>query len=138
MASDVWYRNAVVYSLAVETFMDGNGDGCGDFAGLRRRLDYLESLGIDTLWLLPFQSSPLRDDGYDVTDHYSVDRRYGSAGEFVDFVHEASSRGMRVMIDLVVNHTSNRHPWFVEASRSRESPLHDWYVWADRRPPDWR
>jgi maltose alpha-D-glucosyltransferase / alpha-amylase len=137
VSADVWYRNAVVYSLAVETFMDGNGDGCGDFAGLRRRLDYLEGLGVDTLWLLPFQSSPMRDDGYDVTDHYSVDPRYGSAGEFVDFVHEAGSRGMRVIADLVVNHTSNRHPWFVEASRDRESPLHDWYVWADKRPPDW-
>jgi maltose alpha-D-glucosyltransferase / alpha-amylase len=137
MASDLWYRNAIVYTLSVETFMDGNGDGCGDFAGLRRRLDYLESLGVDALWLMPFQASPNRDDGYDISDYYSVDRRYGSGGEFVDFMHEASSRGIRVLVDLVVNHTSDRHPWFVEARGDRSSPFHDWYVWADKRPPNW-
>jgi maltose alpha-D-glucosyltransferase/alpha-amylase len=137
VSTDVWYRNAVVYSLAVDTFMDGNGDGCGDFTGLRRRLDYLESLGVDALWLTPFQASPNRDDGYDVADYYSVDRRYGSGGEFVDFMHEASSRGIRVLVDLVVNHTSDRHPWFVDARADRDSPFHDWYVWADKRPPNW-
>jgi maltose alpha-D-glucosyltransferase/alpha-amylase len=118
--------------------MDGNGDGCGDFTGLRRRLDYLESLGIDALWLTPFQTSPNRDDGYDIADYYAVDPRLGSTGEFVDFMHEASSRGIRVLVDLVVNHTSDRHPWFVEARRARDSRFHDWYVWADRRPPDWK
>jgi len=138
MASDLWYRNAIVYTLSVETFMDGNGDGCGDFAGLRRRLDYLESLGVDALWLMPFQASPNRDEGYDISDYYSVDHRYGSGGEFVDFMHEASSRGIRVLVDLVVNHTSDRHPWFVEARGGRSSPLHDWYVWADKRPPNWQ
>ncbi|HEX6700862.1 MAG TPA: alpha-amylase family protein [Gaiellaceae bacterium] len=137
MASDRWYRNAIVYSLSVETFMDGNGDGCGDFAGLRRRLDYLESLGVDALWLTPFQTSPNRDDGYDVADYYSVDPRYGSGGELVDFMHEAASRGIRVLVDLVVNHTSDRNPWFLAARRDRSSPYHDWYVWADKRPPDW-
>jgi maltose alpha-D-glucosyltransferase / alpha-amylase len=138
VAADLWYRNAIVYSLWVETFMDANGDGCGDFAGLRQRLDYLESLGIDTLWLTPFQTSPNRDDGYDIADYYSVDPRYGSAGEFVEFVHEASSRGIRVVIDLVVNHTSDRHPWFRAAQRGRASGFHDWYVWADKRPRNWQ
>jgi maltose alpha-D-glucosyltransferase/alpha-amylase len=137
VSTDLWFRNAVVYSLWVETFMDANGDGCGDFAGLRQRLDYLESLGVDVLWLTPFQTSPNRDDGYDITDYYAVDPRFGSAGEFVDFVHEASSRGIRVLVDLVVNHTSDRHPWFAAARRDRSSHLHDWYVWADKRPPDW-
>ena len=117
--------------------MDANGDGCGDFAGLRQRLDYLESLGVDVLWLTPFQTSPNRDDGYDIADYYAVDPRFGSAGEFVDFVHEANSRGIRVLVDLVVNHTSDRHPWFVDARRDRGSELHDWYVWADKRPPAW-
>jgi maltose alpha-D-glucosyltransferase/alpha-amylase len=138
VAGDVWYRNAVIYALSVETFMDGNGDGCGDFTGLRRRLDYLESLGVNALWLMPFQTSPNRDDGYDIADYYAVDSRYGSGGDFVEFVHEAESRGIRVLVDLVVNHTSDRHPWFVDARQSRKSPFHDWYVWSDKRPPDWQ
>jgi maltose alpha-D-glucosyltransferase/alpha-amylase len=133
---DLWYKNAIVYSLAVETFMDGNGDGCGDFEGLSRRLDYLESLGVDVLWLAPFQPSPMRDNGYDITDFYGVDSRYGSSGAFVEFVHEAGSRGIRVIIDLVVNHTSDRHPWFRDARRA-DSPRHDWYVWSKKRPPNW-
>jgi len=112
MRGDLWHKSAVVYSLDVETFMDSDGDGCGDFAGLVRRLDYLESLGVNTLWLAPFQPSPRRDDGYDITDYFGVDSRFGSTGDFVEFVHEAGSRGLRVMIDLVVNHTSDRHPWF--------------------------
>ena len=118
--------------------MDGNGDGCGDFAGLRQRLDYLSSLGVNALWLTPFQTSPNRDNGYDVADYYSVDRRFGTGGEFVDFMHEANSRGIRVLVDLVVNHTSERHPWFSEAQRDRDSEFHDWYVWADKRPPNWK
>ena len=129
-----WYRNAVFYSLSVESFMDGNGDGVGDFAGLRRRLDYLESLGVDVLWLTPTQPTPNRDDGYDITDYYGIDRRLGSSGEFAEFVAEAESRGLRVLLDLVVNHTSDRHPWFREARRSRDSPRRDWYVWSRRRP----
>jgi maltose alpha-D-glucosyltransferase/alpha-amylase len=136
MLGDLWYRNAIVYSLSVETFMDGNGDGCGDFDGLSRRLDYLESLGVNALWLAPFQRSPNRDDGYDVADYYAVDPRYGSAGDFVEFVHEAGSRGIRVLVDLVANHTSVRHPWFL-AAKGRDSPLHDWYVWSRKRPPNW-
>ncbi len=129
-----WYRNAVFYSLSVETFMDGDGDGIGDFAGLRRRLDYLESLGVDALWLAPTQPTPNRDDGYDITDYYGIDRRLGSSGDFADFLSEADGRGLRVLLDLVVNHTSERHPWFAEAKASDESRYRDWYVWSRKRP----
>jgi maltose alpha-D-glucosyltransferase / alpha-amylase len=136
--ADIWYKNAVFYSLDVETFFDGNGDGIGDFEGLSRRLDYLEALGIDVLWLSPFQPSPNRDDGYDVADYYGVDPRYGTLGDFVEFMHQARSRGIRVIIDLVVNHSSDRHPWFREALGDGDSPFHDWYVWSKKRPPDWK
>jgi maltose alpha-D-glucosyltransferase / alpha-amylase len=134
---DLWHKNAVVYSLDVETFQDANGDGCGDFEGLARRLDYIESLGVDAVWLAPFQPSPRRDDGYDISDYYGVDPRFGSTGDFVEFVHEADARGIRVLIDLVVNHTSDTHPWFRDGRRS-DSPTHDWYVWSKRRPRNWR
>jgi maltose alpha-D-glucosyltransferase/alpha-amylase len=137
MPADQWFRNAVIYSLNVETFMDGDGDGCGDFEGLSRRLDYLESLGVDALWLAPFQPTPGRDDGYDIRDYYNVDPRFGSSGDFVEFMHEADSRGIRVIIDLVVNHTSDQHPWFKRARAGRDAPCHDWYVWAAKRPRDW-
>ena len=134
MIDDLWFKHAIVYSVDVETFLDDDGDGVGDFAGLIRRLDYLESLGVDAIWLAPFQPSPGRDDGYDISDFYGVDPRYGTLGDFVEFVHEAASRGIRVLIDLVVNHTSDRHPWFVEARRGPSSPYHDWYVWSRKRP----
>jgi maltose alpha-D-glucosyltransferase / alpha-amylase len=137
MIRDLWYKNAVVYSLDVETFLDASGDGCGDFEGLSRRLDYLEALGIDAVWLAPFQPSPRRDDGYDIADYYGVDPRFGSGGDFVEFMREADSRGIRVLIDLVVNHTSDRHRWFREA-RDPRSPMHDWYVWSKRRPENFR
>jgi maltose alpha-D-glucosyltransferase / alpha-amylase len=137
MIHDLWYKNAVVYSLDVETFLDASGDGCGDFEGLSRRLDYLEALGVDAVWLAPFQPSPRRDDGYDISDYYGVDPRFGSSGDFVEFIREADSRGIRVLIDLVVNHTSDRHPWFREA-RKTSSPIHDWYVWSRKRPTNFR
>jgi maltose alpha-D-glucosyltransferase/alpha-amylase len=133
---DTWYRNAIVYCLSVETFFDANGDGIGDVAGLTSKLDYLESLGVDVLWLTPTQPSPWRDDGYDITDYYGIDPRLGTSGDFVELVHEASARGIRVMPDLVVNHTSDRHPWFLEARRDRQSAHRDWYVWSDTRPRD--
>ncbi|HEY0388630.1 MAG TPA: alpha-amylase family protein [Gaiellales bacterium] len=138
MLSDLWYKNAVIYSLNVGTFMDGDGDGCGDFEGLARRLDYIESLGIDALWLAPFQPSPGRDDGYDITDYYNVAERLGSSGDFAEFMRQAESRGIRVIMDLVVNHTSDRHPWFRAAQTGRDAPTHDWYVWSKKRPPNWR
>src|ERR1051325_4822086 len=112
MIKDLWYKNTVIYSLALETFMDTNGDGIGDFEGLMRRLDYLETLGVGAIWLAPFQPTPNPDDGHGISDFYGVDPRSGSSGDFVEFMHEAKGRGIRVIIDLVVNHTSDQHPWF--------------------------
>ncbi|MBP2558012.1 maltose alpha-D-glucosyltransferase/alpha-amylase [Neorhizobium galegae] len=134
MINDLWYKNAVVYCLSVETFMDANGDGIGDFQGLQRRLDYLSGLGVSAIWLMPFQTSPGRDDGYDVSDYYNVDPRYGTLGDFVEFTHGAKQRGIRVLIDLVVNHTSNEHPWFQDARSDPKSRYRDWYVWSDKKP----
>src|SRR3954452_11379293 len=118
---DLWYKNAVIYCLSVGTYMDSNGDGIGDFRGLLRRLDYLHGLGITAIWLMPFQTSPHKDDGYDVADYYNADARYGTLGDFVEFTHGAKQRGIRVIIDLVVNHTSNEHPWFKEARKDPQS-----------------
>ena len=136
MPPHLWYKDAIIYCLDVETFQDGNGDGVGDFSGLRRRLDYIDGLGINTLWLLPFYPTPNRDNGYDVTDYYSVDPRLGTLGDFVEFMHEARERGIRVLIDLPVNHTSAQHPWFQTARRDPESRFHDYYVWSEQRPED--
>lgn len=137
MIEDLWYKNAVIYSLDLETFMDGNNDGTGDFTGLCDRLDYLNAMGIDTVWLAPFQPTPNKDNGYDIQDYYGVDPRHGSSGEFVDFMHRANQLGIKVIIDLVVNHTSDKHPWFLEARSSKENPKRDWYVWSDKKPSDW-
>ncbi len=136
MINDLWYKNAVVYCLSVATYMDANGDGVGDFKGLVRRLDYLQGMGITAVWLMPFQTSPCRDDGYDVADYYNVDPRYGTLGDFVEFTHGCAQRGIRVLIDLVVNHTSNEHPWFREASADPKSKYRDWYVWSQKKPAD--
>ncbi|HEY0370334.1 MAG TPA: alpha-amylase family glycosyl hydrolase, partial [Chthoniobacterales bacterium] len=134
MINDLWYKNAVIYCLSVGTYMDANGDGIGDFAGLMRRLDYLHGLGVTAIWLMPFQTSPCKDDGYDVADYYNVDPRYGTLGDFVEFAHGAEQRGIRVLIDLVVNHTSNEHPWFKSARSDRKSKYRDWYVWSEKKP----
>src|SRR5689334_4700774 len=134
MINDLWYKNAVIYCLSVGTYMDSNADGVGDFQGLMRRLDYLHGLGVTAIWLMPFQKSPCKDDGYDVSDYYGVDPRYGTMGDFVEFTHGAKQRGIRVLIDLVVNHTSNEHPWFKEARRDPQSKYRDWYVWSKTKP----
>ncbi|HWI35083.1 MAG TPA: alpha-amylase family protein [Burkholderiales bacterium] len=135
MINDLWYKNAVIYCLNVGTYMDSNADGIGDFQGLMRRLDYLHGLGVTAIWLMPFQKSPCRDDGYDISDYYTVDPRYGTLGDFVEFTHGAKQRGMRVIIDLVVNHTSDEHAWFQEARRDPGSKYRDWYVWSKKKPP---
>ena len=135
MINDLWYKNAIIYCLSVGTYMDANGDGIGDFQGLMRRLDYMHGLGVTAIWLMPFQTSPNRDDGYDVADYYNVDSRYGTLGDFVEFTHGAKQRGIRVIIDLVVNHTSNEHPWFKEARKDPQSKYRDWYVWSKKKPP---
>jgi maltose alpha-D-glucosyltransferase/alpha-amylase len=137
MLEDLWYKNAVIYSLDLETFMDGNGDGTGDFEGLCNRLDYLHALGLDTIWLAPFQPTPNRDNGYDISDFYGVDPRHGSSGDFVAFIHKARKLGIKVIIDLVVNHSSDQHRWFQEARSSPDSPKRNWYVWSKTRPKNW-
>jgi maltose alpha-D-glucosyltransferase/alpha-amylase len=128
---NLWYKDAVIYQLHVRTFCDSNGDGIGDFVGLTQRLPYLQELGITAIWLLPFYPSPLRDDGYDIADYTSVHSSYGSLQDFQEFLTAAHSRGIRVIIELVVNHTSDQHPWFKEARSSRDNPKRDWYVWSD-------
>ncbi|MGK3951542.1 alpha-amylase family protein [Microbacterium sp. I2] len=133
--SDLWWKSAVIYCLDVETFLDSNGDGIGDLQGLAARIDYLAQLGVTCIWLMPFYPTPDRDDGYDVTDFFGVDSRLGDHGTFVEMVRTAKDRGMRVIVDLVINHTSDRHPWFVSAKRSVNSPYRDYYVWRDDPPP---
>lgn len=134
--SDVWWKNAVVYCVDPKTFLDYDGDGCGDLQGLTQRMDYLAGIGVDCLWLMPFHPSPRRDDGYDVTDLYGVDPRVGSLGDFAQMLRTARDRGIRVIIDLVVNHTSDEHPWFQAARHQRDSVFHDFYVWRDEPPAD--
>lgn len=133
---DRWYQEAVVYCLDVDTFADSDGDGVGDFRGLIGRLDYLARLGVTCLWLHPIHPSPNRDDGYDATDFYNVSPRLGTLGDFAELLHQARNRGIRVIIDLVVNHTSDEHPWFQSARSSPDSPYRNWYVWSDEAPPD--
>jgi maltose alpha-D-glucosyltransferase/alpha-amylase len=127
----LWYKDAVIYQLHVRTFCDSNGDGVGDFRGLTGKLDYLQELGINAIWLLPFFPSPLRDDGYDIADYTSVHPAYGSLQDFKDFLAAAHKRRIRVITEMVVNHTSDQHPWFQEARRSRENAKRDWYVWSE-------
>jgi maltose alpha-D-glucosyltransferase/alpha-amylase len=131
---DLWYKNAIIYCLDVETYQDGNRDGIGDFEGLRRRLDYLQGLGVTCLWLQPFYPTPKRDNAYDIADYYGVHAQHGSLGDFVAFMQHADALGIRVIVDLVVNHTSANSPWFQQARRDRRSPYRDWYVWSDARP----
>ena len=126
-----WYRHAVFYELLVRGFADGNGDGVGDLQGLIGKLDYLQWLGIDCIWLLPFNQSPLRDGGYDISDYYAIQPEYGTVDDLRQLIEEAHRRDMRVIMDLVMNHTSDQHPWFQEARSSRDSPKRDWYVWSD-------
>jgi maltose alpha-D-glucosyltransferase / alpha-amylase len=137
MIDDLWYKNAVIYCLDVETYVDGNGDGVGDFEGLTRRLDYLAGLGVTCIWLQPFYDSPNKDNGYDVSNYYDVHPKHGTLGDFVEFMNHAEQIGLRVIVDLVVNHTSERHAWFQAARRDPESPYRDYYLWSKKRPADW-
>jgi maltose alpha-D-glucosyltransferase/alpha-amylase len=134
--SDLWWKNAVIYCIDVELFKDSDGDGIGDFAGLTDRVDYLAGLGVTCVWLMPFYPTPNRDNGYDIADFYGVDPRLGSLGDVVEFLRTARERGIRVIADLVVNHTSVDHRWFQAARADRDSPYRDFYVWADEPPPD--
>jgi maltose alpha-D-glucosyltransferase/alpha-amylase len=127
----LWYKDAVIYQIHVRTFHDSNGDGIGDFEGLETKLDYLQELGINAIWLMPFFPSPLRDDGYDIADYYSVHPSYGTLEDFLKFLESAHERGIRVIIEFVANHTSDQHPWFKESRSSPDNPRRDWYVWSD-------
>ena len=132
----LWHKNAIVYTVDLQSFADGNGDGVGDFLGLSGKLDYLAGLNVNCLWLQPFFPSPLRDHGYDISDYYSVDPRYGTLGDFVEFSRAAQDRGIRIIADLVVNHTSIDHPWFQAARKDPKSKYRKWYVWSKEKPPD--
>lgn len=129
----LWWQDAVIYQLLVPSFADSNGDGYGDLGGVIERLDYLEWLGIDAIWLSPIYPSPMRELGYDVADYYDVDPRFGSLETFDALVDEAHRRGIRILLDWVPNHTSDRHPWFVESASARDSARRDWYIWRDAR-----
>ncbi len=127
----LWYKDAIFYELYIRAFADGNGDGHGDFTGLIQRLDYLQELGVDCIWLLPMYPSPLRDDGYDIADFYAIHPDYGDLDDFRRFLDAAHQRGLRVIVDLVLNHTSDQHPWFQESRSSLDNPKRGWYVWSD-------
>jgi maltose alpha-D-glucosyltransferase / alpha-amylase len=130
--NSLWYKDAVIYQLHVKSFFDSDGDGIGDFNGLSRKLDYLQDLGVTALWLMPFCRSPLRDDGYDISDYRAIHPAYGTLKDFRSFLRQAHQRGLRVITELVLNHTSDQHPWFQRARRSKAgSPWRDWYVWSD-------
>jgi maltose alpha-D-glucosyltransferase/alpha-amylase len=128
----LWYKDAIVYELHVRAFFDSNNDGIGDFPGLMQKLDYVQDLGVTCLWLLPFFPSPLRDDGYDIADYLEVHPSYGTLKDFQSFLDAAHERGLQVVIELVINHTSDQHPWF---QRARQAPPgsaeRDFYVWSD-------
>jgi maltose alpha-D-glucosyltransferase/alpha-amylase len=129
-----WYKDAVIYEIHVRAFCDGNGDGIGDFVGLTEKLDYLQDLGVTALWLLPFYPSPLRDDGYDIADYTGIHADYGTLQDFRTFLREAHRRGIRVITELVVNHTSDQHPWFQRAREAKPaSAARNFYVWHDNQ-----
>jgi len=131
LQDSLWYKDAVIYQAHVRALYDSSGDGNGDFRGLAQKLDYLQELGINTIWLMPFFPSPLRDDGYDISDYRSVHPNYGTLDDFKVFLEAAHKRKIRVIIEMVLNHTSNQHPWFQESRSSRDNPRRDWYVWSD-------
>lgn len=131
MPESHWYKDAIIYELHVKAFFDSNGDGYGDFKGLTQKLDYLSDLGINCIWILPFYKSPLKDDGYDIADYRTILPEYGTMKDFREFVRQAHARGIRVLIELVMNHTSDQHAWFQEARSSRKSKKRDFYVWSD-------
>lgn len=129
---DLWYHHAIIYSLEVETYKDSNNDGIGDFEGLVSKLDHLSGLGVNCIWLRPFFPSPLIDDGYDIEDYYSIDKRIGNLGDFTDFMIKAKALGIRIIIDLVVNHTSNQHQWFQKSREDKHSKFRNYYIWKEK------
>ncbi len=126
----LWYKNAIFYELHIRAFSDSNGDGKGDLQGIVAKLDYLQDLGVDCLWLLPMFPSPLKDDGYDISDYDNIHPDYGTVEDFKSLVKQTHARGMRVIADLILNHTSDQHPWFIESRKSKDNPYRDYYVWS--------
>lgn len=132
-----WYKTAVIYSLDVEAYRDADGDGTGDFEGIKKSLPYLSSLGVNCVWLLPFFDTPNKDNGYDVKDYFTIDKRFGNLGTFVEFMDIAKQYNIRILIDLVVNHTSNEHPWFKEALKGPGNEYYNYYIWTKEKPKDY-
>lgn len=128
---NLWYKDAVFYQISVRAFKDSDGDGYGDLQGIEQKLDYLQTLGVDCLWLMPIYPSPLRDDGYDIADYYNIDPTYGTLDDFASLIHAARARGIRIIMDLVLNHTSDEHPWFKASRSDKNSPFREYYVWSD-------
>ncbi|MDM8191184.1 MULTISPECIES: alpha-amylase family glycosyl hydrolase [Pseudomonas] len=135
MSAD-WYRKTLIYQIDPSLFLDSNGDGCGALRGVIDRLDYLQALGVGTLWLLPIFASPFRDARYDVSDHRQLEPRFGTEDDWRLLLREAGKRGIRVVLELVLQHTSNQHPWFVQARRDRHSRYRDYYIWSDQPVDD--
>ena len=134
MATAPWWRGAVIYQIYPRSFLDTNGDGVGDLPGIIARLDHVASLGVDAIWVSPFFTSPMADYGYDIADFRDVDPMFGTLADFDRLLAQAHARGIRVMIDQVLSHSSDQHPWFTESRASRDNPRADWYVWADPKP----
>jgi len=133
-ATTQWWKSAVVYQVYPRSFQDSDGDGVGDIRGILDRLDHLERLGIDVIWLSPIYRSPQADNGYDISDYEAIDPVFGTMADFDELLDSAHARGMKILMDLVVNHTSDEHPWFLESRSSRDNPKRDWYWWRDARP----
>src|SRR5690554_2259029 len=135
MDDPYWYKNAIIYAVDIEKFYDSDGDGIGDLRGATEKLAYLADLGVTLIWLLPIYRSPRRDNGYDISDYFSIDPRLGTFDDFLGFIRSAGELGMRVMMDLIVNHTSNEHPWFQASRHDADSGYRDYYVWSSAPPP---
>jgi alpha-glucosidase len=129
-----WWRGAVIYQIYPRSYQDSNDDGIGDLAGIIHRLDHIASLGVDAIWISPFFKSPMLDFGYDVSDYRDVDPMFGTLGDFDALIEKAHNLGLKVLIDLVLSHSSDQHPWFIESRETRDNPKADWYVWADAKP----
>ena len=139
---DVWWKHAVVYEIYPRSFQDTNGDGLGDIKGITQRLSYLKGVGIDAIWITPMYPSPQVDFGYDIANYEAIDPRYGSIGDFDNLMKAAKQQGIRVLMDMVMNHTSDQNPWFLESRSSKTSPKRDWYIWRDGKdggpPNNWQ
>ena len=139
-AADPWWQSAIIYQIYPRSFQDSNGDGVGDLRGILRRLDYLVELGVDAIWLSPIYPSPMADFGYDISDYTDIDPLFGTLKEFDELLAATHDRGLKLLLDLVPNHSSDRHPWFLESRSSRDNPKRDWYIWrdpaADGGPPN--